>query len=566
MQDASRPRPIRCWEWLRCGRTDCKAYRSGDLRCWLLPHSSCFDGSVGVSARLAAECGSCPVYAANRERSLGVRDSDHAVLDTIEALLGESLDRTSRLQRVEAESRGKSAQVALLSEVGRALQRTMEIDEILQVILTAVTAGDGLGFNRAFLLLADDATSTIRGRTAVGPSSPREADLIWRAMRHEGRSLGEILSALPAGQQGRRGGIVEIAESLCVSASPQDNIIARSLDESTSHIVSRARQLDEARQVAAVIGSDHFLVVPLVAEGKKLGAIVADNFVTTRPILDEDVRLAETFASQAALAILNASLHKKLQERVTDLERANEELTHKHLQLLTAERLVAAGGLAATLVHDLKAPIVSIGLMAKAAASGLAGGGPMNETLEKITQEIVRIEEYLRDFARSAGKGARKTEKIDVEALLGDCLNVLHGAIAKGRVEVVKSFEHGDVRVNGSRVELRQMMVNLLYNSVEAMPDGGRITIGTSVEGHTLRLSIEDTGRGIPEEHQARVFSPFFTTKAEGSGLGLVIAKRIVMSHGGRISLQSKEGVGTCISIDLPVAKRGRSEHGTETR
>jgi two-component system NtrC family sensor kinase len=190
----------------------------------------------------------------------------------------------------------------------------------------------------------------------------------------------------------------------------------------------------------------------------------------------------------------------------------------------------------------------------------------MKETLEKIAQEIVRIEEYLRDFARSAGKGARKIEMIDVGSLTDDCLNVLRGVIAKGRVEVVLDLNHGEARVKGSRVELRQMIVNLLHNSLEAMPDGGRITVSTSVEGAMLRLSIEDTGTGIPEEHRARIFSPFFTTKAEGSGLGLVIAKRIVMSHGGRISLQSTEGLGTRLSIDLPAAKSERPERGHETR
>jgi signal transduction histidine kinase len=473
----------------------------------------------------------------------------------VDALLAESLERTARLERAEAESRDRSAQVELLSEVGRALQRTMEIDEILRVILTAVTAGDGLGFNRAFLLLVDEAGSTIRGRTAVGPSSADEAELIWRAMRDQGRSLGEMLSGLPPGERTGRGGIVETAERMVFSASPDDNVMARSLEESRSFIITRAHERHEARRIASAIASDHFLVVPLVAEGKKLGAILADNFVTGRPILQDDVRLAESFASQAALALLNASLHRRLQARVGDLERANQELTHQHLQLLTAERLVAAGGLAATLVHDLKAPVVSIGLMAKAAASGLAGGGPMKETLERIAKEIVRVEEYLRDFARSAGNGSKRLEKIDFEALLLECLGMLHGAMVKAKVEVVTDFKHGGVRVSGSRMELRQMIVNILHNSIEAMPDGGRIAVATSVAGRMVAISVEDTGRGIPERHQARVFSPFFTTKAEGSGLGLVLAKRIVTGHGGKISLRSREGVGTCIMIELPACR-----------
>jgi signal transduction histidine kinase len=127
--------------------------------------------------------------------------------------------------------------------------------------------------------------------------------------------------------------------------------------------------------------------------------------------------------------------------------------------------------------------------------------------------------------------------------------------MVKAKVEVVTDFKHGGVRVSGSRMELRQMIVNILHNSIEAMPDGGRIAVATSVAGRMVAISVEDTGRGIPERHQARVFSPFFTTKAEGSGLGLVLAKRIVTGHGGKISLRSREGVGTCIMIELPACR-----------
>ena len=98
-----------------------------------------------------------------------------------------------RLERAEAESRARSTQVTILSEVGRALQRTLDIDEILLAILTAVTAGDGLGFNRAFLLLADEAGRNLTARMAVGPSNRDEAELIWKAMEQEGHSLGDML-------------------------------------------------------------------------------------------------------------------------------------------------------------------------------------------------------------------------------------------------------------------------------------------------------------------------------------------------------------------------------------
>jgi len=439
--------------------------------------------------------------------------------------------------------------------VGRALQRTMEIDQILLVILTAVTAGDGLGFNRAFLLLLDETGEAIKGRMGVGPSHALEAGRIWKDMEREGKSLGEILSSVSAEKRGKQDGIDRLTEGLSLRALPDDNIVARSIDLSTSYIVHNGHDLSETKAVASLLANDHFLVVPLVAEGKKLGAILADNFVTKRPIVQEDARLVETFASQAALAILNASLHKGLRERVRQLERAQGELTHSQIQLLRAERLVSAGGLAATLIHDLTAPIISIGLMAKAAADGQGLGSPVKERFERISQEILRIEQYLRDFAKSAGRGTAKTEQIDTAALIMESVDVLRGAIAKNGIVVVTDMNHGKASLVGSKVELRQLLVNILHNSIEAMPDGGTLTVTTSVEHPMIKISIKDTGNGIPEEHKSRVFSPFFTTKPDGSGLGLVIAKRIVTSHGGRISLESTKGVGTCFHIHLPVAK-----------
>jgi signal transduction histidine kinase len=555
LSEGSKAHPIRCWEWLDCRRSECKAYHCDDLRCWLIPHASCFDGSVGILTRLAEDCNSCPVYTANRERAAGKRRSDGAMLDTLDAVLAESIERASVLERVRAESKGMSAQVTLLAEVGRAIHRTMKVDEILLVILTAATAGDGLGFNRAFLLLADESGRTVRGRMAVGPSHPDEADLIWKAMDRESKSLGEILSALSVRESTRTSGIMRLEFPI----SGEENLIAVSLKEGASYLVSDGRATAGTREIVSVLGSDRFVVVPLVAEDKKLGAIIADNFITGRPIRHEDVRLLEIFASQAALAILNAALHNRLEERVKELEHAHGELHRNHLQILRAERLLTAGGLAATLIHDLKAPVVSIGLMAKAAASGMVPG-TVKETLENIGREIVRIEEYLRSFAKSAGKGVGQPEAVDVAGLVRDSLDALKGIVSRCRVETTLDLNHGGARVRGSRVEFRQVMVNLLQNSLEAMPDGGSIAITTGIDGGMVRISIRDSGGGIPEDLRASVFSPFFTTKPEGSGLGLVIAKRTVTNYGGRMALESKEGVGTCFSIYLPVARQAGEE------
>lgn len=553
MHDASPPNPIRCWEWLSCDRGDCDVYGSGDHMCWLRPETHCFEGSPGLTERLLVRCASCPVFVANRDRSAGKRHADKAVIHTMDAMVQELADLMTAKQAVEAESNSKSAQVSLLSEVGRALQSTMEIDDLLRIILTAVTAGDGLGFNRAFLLLVDEAASTIRGRMGVGPADRRDAEAIWTAMRDEGRNLRDIMMSSAPGSEKPEDGIMKMAGRFALRLDPSDNVVARSLDEGTSYVVENVDETHGAPPVAAILGNDHFLVVPLVAEGARLGAIVADNFVTGRRIRAADVRLLETFASQAALAIANASLHRDLQQRVVQLEDAHEELSRNHIQMLRVERLMALGGLAASFIHDLKTPLVSIGLIARSAAAALAEDDPTRASLEKIASEIVEIEAYLKGLAESTARPAMDREPVDVSSVVGDAIELMRGWMMTGGVELNLRIDHGDARVRGHAVEFRHMILNILHNSLEAMPDGGTLTVETGIDDEMMIIKVKDTGHGIAEHAKPSVFSVFFTTKPNGSGLGLFIVKRIVTDCGGTISFDSKEGEGTCFSIRLPV-------------
>jgi signal transduction histidine kinase len=342
---------------------------------------------------------------------------------------------------------------------------------------------------------------------------------------------------------------------------PESNAVAACLESCTSFIARDAGNAPLARVLAHALGNQDFVVVPLVAEGRKLGAILADNFVTGRAIGASDVRLLETFASQAALAILNASLHEKLRRRLTQLEEAYDELSSKHLQIMRAETQVALGGLAGTLVHDLRAPLVSIGLMARRASSDAGEGKPVSDTLRRIAAKVLETEEYLRELARSARREARHAEPVDLAGLVSDALGLLRGLMASVGVDAVTEFSHGDVRAGGSRIEYRQLILNLLQNALEAMPEGGTLTVRTESGrlpdgAPAIVISVADTGNGLSEGARKKMFSAFFTTKAGGSGLGLLTAKRIITDWGGHIDFESEEGEGTCFTVTLPVWKQ----------
>jgi signal transduction histidine kinase len=487
---------------------------------------------------------------------MGKRSSDQAVIDTLDGVVEEMARLMSKAQTLQTESSSKSAQVRLLSEVGRALQSTMEIDFLLRIILTAVTAGDGLGFNRAFLLLIDEPGSALRGRMAVGPADPSDAAAIWEAMKEEGRDLKQILESRMHGTPDKKTGIMKKAARFDLSLDASDNIVAESLQNGVSRIVESVEQTPQASKIARILENDHFLVVPLVAEGKKLGAIVADNFVTGRRIRSEDVRLLETFASQASLAIINASLHCDLQQRLMQLRSAHDELSRNHMQLLRAERLMALGGLAASFIHDLKTPLVSLGLTARSAAAKLAEDDPARLSLEKLAGDIMEVEAHLKDLAESAARRSKDTTSVDVSSVIQDAMDLMRGWIITSKVESVLRLKHGDAKIRGSAVEFKHMILNILHNSLEAMPDGGKLTVETDVEDQMVRISVTDTGLGIPDEMKPRVFSAFFTSKPKGSGLGLFIVKRIVHDQGGAIEFDSKEGEGTCFSIRFPIDTR----------
>ena len=176
--------PVRCWEEIACGRPDCEAHDAENSPCWLLPENRCFDRPTCLTERLAIKCAACPVFLAHCARAGGQRASDGAVVGTMEGLLDECAELLSGTETLRADLRNKSAEVTLLGEVGRALQSTMELDQLLLVILTAVTAGDGLGFNRAFLIMLDEESGRLEGRMAVGPFASRRGRV--HMGRHEG--------------------------------------------------------------------------------------------------------------------------------------------------------------------------------------------------------------------------------------------------------------------------------------------------------------------------------------------------------------------------------------------
>jgi two-component system NtrC family sensor kinase len=237
----------------------------------------------------------------------------------------------------------------------------------------------------------------------------------------------------------------------------------------------------------------------------------------------------------------------KVTERTQALEAANTELRMAQRQLVTSEKLAAIGELTAGVAHEINNPIAVIQgnldiLREVLGAQTL----PVEQEIRLIGEQVHRIRVIvtkLLQFARP-GEFAGYVEEVDVSAVLADCLVLAQHHLVKRNIEVVRSFDAAQwVGIN--RHELQQVLINLIVNAVQAMPDGGRLTLRTTdwlVDGACCGacIAVKDSGGGIAPDDIARIFNPFFTTKKnEGTGLGLSISHSLIKRYGGNITVDS---------------------------
>jgi PAS domain S-box-containing protein len=244
------------------------------------------------------------------------------------------------------------------------------------------------------------------------------------------------------------------------------------------------------------------------------------------------------------------------------------ERRHAEKMLLQSERLAAMGRLAASVAHEINNPLQSVQGCLTRADEELAGGQrqeKMARYLRIANGEIERIADIvrrMRDFYRPAVKGMQPT---DIHTVLQSVLELANKQLQHSSVTVERRWAAELPRIEANADHLKQVLLNLVLNAMDAMPDGGTLQVQTALDQLStrsgeapqpaVRIEFSDTGQGMSPEHQIRLFEPFFTTKEHGSGLGLYISHGIITAHHGQISVVSYEGLGSTFSIILPVAQ-----------
>ena len=460
-----------------------------------------------------------------------------------------------RLRHSSIELNKKLWELSVVKEVAHTLQTTVNQDEMLRIILTGVTAEQGLGFNRAFLLLQDEKTGRLKGELAVGPSSPREAEWIWEGLRSQSHTLKELLERHRDTSGQFDPGLNEVVKKMDFDVAPSEGIMARAIVAGEKFNITAASQnplVDP--QLLELLGTEAFALVPLIGRGKPFGAVIADNCFTHRPIENADVDLLETLANQASLAIERARLYEQLTQKVRELEEAYRNLKESQDQLLRAERLSVVGKMATRVAHEIRNPIVSLGGFAHLMSKGLPQGDPNQEYLDIITEEVARLERLLSEVLDFARPVEPSFEMADLNEVSQKAMVMMQPEIDKRQINAQVDFQSGLPKIKLDPLQISRVLMNIIRNALEAMSPGGNLFVRTKNLGDYLRVEIEDTGVGIPEEHLDKLFSEFFTTKSSGVGLGLAVSYQTIHNHLGSISVHSQEGKGSTFAIDLPLA------------
>ncbi len=241
-----------------------------------------------------------------------------------------------------------------------------------------------------------------------------------------------------------------------------------------------------------------------------------------------------------------------LLEDLTDRVRLEE-------QLQISEKMASIGLLAAGVAHEVNTPLTGISSFTQMLLEGAVPGDPRTILLEKIERQTfraARIVNGLLTLSRPGTAGSERTN-VDLNDVITDVFSLLEHQFTAGKIKVRRELSPDRVDVLGIEHQLQQVFLNLFLNARDAMPRGGWLTVTTRAEGDQFIAEVSDTGSGIPPEHLARIYDPFFTTKAigRGTGLGLSISYGIVHEHGGSIRCDSGVGQGTRFTVMLPAAR-----------
>ncbi len=433
-------------------------------------------------------------------------------------------------------------ELSIVSQVSAQLGSTMETDEIVKIILIAVTAREGLGFNRAFLMLIDDAHRELHGHHAIGPVDSEEAGRIWGSIPDEGKDLKSVIGSYIRDIRFDETACDRAIRHLVLPLSKAGNPISRVAFGRTPALVDESEALQSVRAISGgLFGDSEIAVAPLNAKESVLGLIMADNKITGRGIRESDIDQLQMFANQAGLALERSRLYESLQTNIEELENVNLELERSHREIVQIERLSLMGEMTHRITHELRNPLTIIGGFASLLLRSKEIPDSERERAEIIWTECRRVEQHLDallDFSKSYSEGEND---VDFSMLLSDVVSMVQSKFAQAK----NSLRY---RSSGTGVLLRvrrDLLMHGIFRLLELLSE----IVGPGVEWEVtcinapneIRAEIYVTSSQMSHDESTDLLRRFVEHGASTSDLRLSLANEAIAYDGGELGFEIRE-------------------------
>jgi two-component system, NtrC family, sensor kinase len=337
-------------------------------------------------------------------------------------------------------------------------------------------------------------------------------------------------------------------------------VLHASLENRIRERVTQAERRERRTGIAIIALSVLAIAVGLIAT-----AVSARSLRPVRTLIEAVSRIGRgDYTAQLGVRGEDeiAVLAREFDAMARSLQEREAQLKEKQEALLRAEQLAAVGRISAQVAHEVRNPLSSIGLnvdllddaVNRASFETPEKAREVKDVLRSVHREIDRLTEITEDYLKMARLPNPSLAKESVNEVLCGVLDFSKEELERAQVTVVRELDPALPKTLADEGQLRQVFLNLLRNSREAMSDGGTLKVHSSVSNGHVQVVIQDTGRGMTDEVRRRIFEPFFSTKKGGNGLGLSVSRQILQAHGGSIDCESAEGRGTTFVIRLPRA------------
>ncbi len=260
--------------------------------------------------------------------------------------------------------------------------------------------------------------------------------------------------------------------------------------------------------------------------------------------------------------VFNVPRHSSVEIRKVGeaLEDMRNKLLENRNEMVSKAKFATMGKIAFNLAHEIRNPLEAISGAVEILGDEIEEGSDKNDYLAIIKDEVENLNEYLSEFLEFTRSQPRNREASALDDLIKDTLLLLNPLIKKNRINIVSRFNSFGVNIFVDTNQFKRVLLNILINSIEALPEGGIIDISTEIkhENNGVTVLVKDNGTGIHKKYMERIFEPYFSTKKNGSGIGLALCKKIIEQHEGSIEIRSVYGRETEVRITLPLLKENQ--------